>query len=256
MSDLLFSLDIALLNGVSQYSCVAEFVGSKTIKLIQSIDRTQGNVTLWKFNENSWCILLPCYTASISMLFNSYWSFERRMAKTSLIQLLASFNNHEEACIMLCGKGRVRTQDLGYQSRAPWPLRCTPGSALIQSVLRYTTVHPQQWHNGHCTCRLPRHPQDGGYKRSTPASGHNIQVRIRRPDNIAVELWATGWCCKCSTRQLLASPVAANIIIKLLVLDQVFLVSATNGCFQIQARPQGCRRAGRAQAGTKQLHPT
>ncbi len=33
-------------------------------------------------------------------------------------KLLASFNNHEEACNMLCGKGRVRTQDLGYQSRA------------------------------------------------------------------------------------------------------------------------------------------
>ncbi len=32
------------------------------------------------------------------------------------IKVLASFNNHEEACNMLCGKGRVRTQDLGYQS--------------------------------------------------------------------------------------------------------------------------------------------
>ncbi len=27
-------------------------------------------------------------------------------------KLLASFNNHEEAYNMLCGKGRVRTQDL------------------------------------------------------------------------------------------------------------------------------------------------
>jgi hypothetical protein len=33
-------------------------------------------------------------------------------------KLLASFNNHEEACNMLCGKGLVRTQDLGYQSGA------------------------------------------------------------------------------------------------------------------------------------------
>jgi hypothetical protein len=31
-------------------------------------------------------------------------------------KLLASFNNHEEACNMLCGQGQVRTQDLGYQS--------------------------------------------------------------------------------------------------------------------------------------------
>ncbi len=33
-------------------------------------------------------------------------------------KLCASYNNHEEACKLLCGKGRVRTQDLGYQSRA------------------------------------------------------------------------------------------------------------------------------------------
>ncbi len=33
-------------------------------------------------------------------------------------KLLASFNNHEEACNMLCGKGRVRTQDLVYESGA------------------------------------------------------------------------------------------------------------------------------------------
>ncbi len=42
-------------------------------------------------------------------------------------QFLASLNNHEEACNMHCGKGRVRTQDLGYQSGALWPLRYTPG---------------------------------------------------------------------------------------------------------------------------------
>jgi hypothetical protein len=32
------------------------------------------------------------------------------------LKFLASFNNHEEACTMLCGKGRVRTHDLGYQA--------------------------------------------------------------------------------------------------------------------------------------------
>jgi hypothetical protein len=39
-------------------------------------------------------------------------------AESLLLKLLASFNNHEEACNMLCGKGQVRTQDLGYQSGA------------------------------------------------------------------------------------------------------------------------------------------
>jgi hypothetical protein len=33
-------------------------------------------------------------------------------------KLLASFNNHEEACNMLCGKGRVRTQDLGTKAES------------------------------------------------------------------------------------------------------------------------------------------
>ena len=36
--------------------------------------------------------------------------------KTSKNKVLASFNNCEAACNMLCGKGRVRTQDLGYQA--------------------------------------------------------------------------------------------------------------------------------------------
>jgi hypothetical protein len=43
-------------------------------------------------------------------------SFQVRM--DSAIKLLASFNNREKACNMLCGKGRDRTQDLGYQSGA------------------------------------------------------------------------------------------------------------------------------------------
>jgi hypothetical protein len=64
-------LDISLLNRISQFTCVAEFVGLKTIELIQSINSTQGDVTLWKFKANSQYTLLHCYTASISMIFNN-----------------------------------------------------------------------------------------------------------------------------------------------------------------------------------------
>ena len=49
----LFSFDIVLLNEVSQYTCVAEFVGWKIIESNQSINRTQGDVTLWKIHEHS-----------------------------------------------------------------------------------------------------------------------------------------------------------------------------------------------------------
>ncbi len=54
-------------------------------------------------------------------------------------------------------------------------------------------------------------------------------------------------------RQLLASPVAADIIIHLFVLDQVCLVAATNALLSNALAPAGCRRASRVQAGTKQL---
>jgi hypothetical protein len=50
-------------------------------------------------------------------------------------------------------------------------------------------------------------------------------------------------------RLLLASPVAADIIINLFVLDQVCLVAATNALLSNSSAPAGCRRAGRAQAG-------
>ncbi len=57
-------------------------------------------------------------------------------------QFLASFNNHGKACTMLCGKGRVRTQDLGYQSGALWPLRYTPGSLLLSLDMLVTKSKP------------------------------------------------------------------------------------------------------------------
>jgi hypothetical protein len=41
----------------------------KTIELIQSINGTRGDVTLWKFKANSQYTLLHGYTASISMIF-------------------------------------------------------------------------------------------------------------------------------------------------------------------------------------------
>ncbi len=47
----------------------------------KSTEHEWGDVTLWKFNENTQYFSLHCYTASISMLFNNCWSFERRMAR-------------------------------------------------------------------------------------------------------------------------------------------------------------------------------
>ncbi len=93
-----------------------------------------------------------------------------------------------------------------------------------------------------CTYRLPRHPQDGGYKRSTPwspTSGDNSKVRIRRPRNVADALCAAGSRCQCCWW----------------LLNKCVLLLLWMCCFQIQELPQGaggpavCRPAGRAQAG-------
>jgi hypothetical protein len=60
--------------------------------------------------------------------------------------------------------------------------------------------------------------------------------------------------------QLLASPMAADIVMNLFVLEQMCLVSATNVLLSNSSAPAGCRRASRMQAGRpragrkKQLH--
>jgi hypothetical protein len=50
-------------------------------------------------------------------------------------------------------------------------------------------------------------------------------------------------------RLLLSSPVAADIILNIFVLDQVCIVSATNALLSNSSAPAGCRRASRVLAG-------
>jgi hypothetical protein len=40
----------------------------------------------------------------------------------------------------------------------------------LRCDVNVTTAHPRPWRNRCCTCRLLRHPQDGGYNRSTPGA--------------------------------------------------------------------------------------
>ncbi len=123
---------------------------------IDSIDRRKStenerdDVTLWKFNENTQYFLLHCYTASISMLFNNCWSFERRMAKISSIR-----------SVLRCTTASTMTEQSLYLSTAKAPSRCQ-----LQEVYLWS-----------------------------PTSGDNIQVWIRRPDDVTVELWAAGGHC-------------------------------------------------------------
>ncbi len=50
-------------------------------------------------------------------------------------------------------------------------------------------------------------------------------------------------------RQLLVSPMAADITMNLFVLEQMCLVSVTNVLLSDSRAPAGCRRASRVQAG-------
>ena len=50
-------------------------------------------------------------------------------------------------------------------------------------------------------------------------------------------------------RQLLASPMAADIIMNLFVLEQMCLVSVTNVLLSDSRAPAGCMRGSRVQAG-------
>jgi hypothetical protein len=79
----LFSFDSVLLTEGSQYTCVADFVGWKTIELKQPITRTQCDVRRRKIHKHSF---FHCHTTSISMYFNNCCSFERRMAEISFFQ--------------------------------------------------------------------------------------------------------------------------------------------------------------------------
>ena len=115
---------------------------------------------------------------------------------------------------------------------------------LIQSVLRCTTAPTMTEQSLYLS--TTRHPQDVKYKRST--SGALPLASTFKCEFVVGRTMSLSSCEPPARRPLLVSPVAADIIISLLVLDRVFLVSATNRCFQIQARPQGAGgRAGRRQ---------
>ncbi len=146
---------------------------------------------------------LHCYTASISMHFNNCWSFERRMAKISLIQFVLR-----------------RTTATTALSRS--------STATELSLYLSTTKACSRW-------------RVQGLHWS-PTSGDNIQVRIRRPDNIAIVLWTAGGRCQYSRMPLLASPVAADIIITYMFLTKCVLFLQRMAAFKF-------KRARRVQAG-------
>ncbi len=125
---------------------------------------------------------------------------------------------------------------------------------MIRSVLRCTTAPTMKEQSLYLS--TTRHPRLQGILKMSSTRGLPLEHYLWRQHS-SVNSSSAGRC-RClavsrwralpARRPLLVSPVAADIIISLLVLDRVFLVSATNRCFQIQARPQGAGgRAGRRQ---------
>ena len=126
--------------------------------------------------------------------------------------------------------------------------------SMIRSVLRCTTASTMA--DQSLILSTTRHPRLQGILKMSSTRGLPLEHYLWRQHS-SVNSSSAGRC-RClavsrwralpARRPLLVSPVAADIIISLLVLDKVCLISATNSCFQIQARPQGAGgRAGRRQ---------
>ncbi len=119
-----------------------------------------------------------------------------------------------------------------------------------------TTVHPRPWQNCRCTCRLPRHPQDGGYKRFNPGA---LSLVTTFKCKYVAQITSLSSCeslagtasavngSKAATGEPSSSRHSNKLICSWPSVFWCF-VSATNSCFQIQARAQGAgRQAGRKQ---------
>ncbi len=120
--------------------------------------------------------------------------------------------------------------------------------SLIRSVLRCTTASTMTDQSLYLS--TTRHPQDVKYKRST--SGALPLASTFKCEFVTLTMSLSSYELLAGTaRQEAASGEPSNGRHKIslcVVLDQVCLVSATNGCFQIQVRPQGTGgRAGRRQ---------
>ncbi len=119
------------------------------------------------------------------------------------------------------------------------------------SDLYWDVPQPRPWQNSPCNLSTTRRPQDVKYKRSTSGALLYLwrqQTSVNSSPGRCRCRSVSRWRALPARRPPLVSPVAADIKISLLVLDKVCLVSATNRCFQIQARPQVAGgRAGRRQ---------
>ncbi len=105
-----------------------------------------------------------------------------------------------------------------------------------------------------CTSRPPRHPQDGGYKRSTYGALHlatsfKCKSVAHTTSLSGSEPLAGAASAADSSSAGLSSLMAADLIMNLFVFDQMYLVSATNALLSNSSAPAGCRRVSRAQAG-------
>ncbi len=80
---------------------------------------------------------------------------------------------------MLCGKGRVRTQDLGYQSGALWPLCYPPGGNLEKTMFSL-----------HLTLLLPTHSAAAIRIGPGPLPGWDNDGSLATPLHSALEVAA------------------------------------------------------------------
>ncbi len=91
------------------FTCEVQYLCAICVRSVWAYSVSQGKKSRYSVNRNNriqhhqWFGVFLIYIIHLIL---------------SLIKLLASFSNYEEACNILCGNGRGRTQDLTYQGRA------------------------------------------------------------------------------------------------------------------------------------------
>ncbi len=125
------------------------------------------------------------------------------------------------------------------------------------SNLYWVVLQPRPWQNSPCTCRLPRHPQDVEYKRSTSGA---LPLATTLKCEFVAQTMSLSSCEPLvgTARQEAASgePSSCRHNNELIASRPSVPCFCNEWLLSNSSAPAGCRRAGQAQAGTKQLHPT
>ncbi len=236
----------------------------------KSMEHERGDVTLWKFNENTQYFF--CIATQLQFRCSS---------------INADLSNAEWL--------KYHWSNLYRDVTQPWPWQNSPCTCRLQGILKMSStrglpLEPYRWRQyssvdsspGRCRCRAvsswqsvsrcntastmteqslyvstTRHPQNVKYKRSTPGA---LPLASIFKCGFVARTMSLSSCEQLAgaVRQEATSgePSSCQHKNKLIGSRPSVPCFCNESLLSNSSAPAGCRRAGRAQAGTKQLHPT